>query len=142
MADKCMFCDFRDECQILKDYDYWTLIIAEGQLPLGWCIAFLKRHIESFEELTDKELLELKQVVAELKSALDKTFKPDWFNVMQLGNMEHHLHLHLVPRYKKPREFGGRTFVDQDYGHMIVDRWKPESKAFLTRLAGYIKENL
>lgn len=136
-----MFCGFGKEFQIVKDYDSWTLIVAEGQLPLGWCICFLKRHVEFFEDLTDEEVLELKQVVAELKSALGKTFKPDWFNVMQLGNMEHHLHFHLVPRYKEPREYDGRTFTDQDYGHMIVDRWKPESKDFLTRLADYIREN-
>ena len=137
-----MFCGFKREYQIVKDYSSWTLILAEGQLPLGWCITFLKRHIEFFEELTDEELLELKQVITELKWALGKTFRPDWFNVMQLGNAENHLHVHLVPRYKEPREYGGRTFADQDYGKMIIDRWEPESEEFLIGLGNHIRENM
>jgi diadenosine tetraphosphate (Ap4A) HIT family hydrolase len=45
--------------------------------------------------------LELKLIVKEWRSAMNKAFEPDWFNVMQLGNMTKHLHFQLVPRYKK-----------------------------------------
>ena len=127
---------------IIKDYKHWTLVLAKSQSILSWTIAFLKRHIQSFEELTDEELLEIKQVIKELKSALNKTFKPDWFNVMQLGNLVPHLHIHLVPRYKEVRKYDGRIFVDKDYGKMIPNKWKPEDKKFLTRLTNHLKDNI
>lgn len=137
-----MFCDFKNRYLILKDYNYWTLSLADSQFLIGWSHAFLKRHVRFFEELTDEELFELKQVIKELKKALKKTFNPDWFNVMQLGNMTPHLHFQLVPRYKDKRTFDGRTFTDNTWGKMIPNRWETESEEFLTRLAGYIKENL
>jgi diadenosine tetraphosphate (Ap4A) HIT family hydrolase len=142
MKDKCNLCNPKEEYLRLKEYKYWTLYIAESQFILGWTYAALKRHIFFFEELTDEELSELKKVISDIKSALDKTFKPDWFNVMQLGNMTKHIHFQLVPRYKSPRIYDGRTFVDPDWGNMIINRWKPESKEFLTKLANHIKENI
>ena len=33
-----------------------------------------------------------------------------------LGNTFRHLHVHLVPRYREPREFLGLTFVDARWG--------------------------
>lgn len=138
MTDKCIFCDIKENELTLKEYKYWSLVLAESQFIIGWSHAILKRHAERFEELTDEELIELKQVIKELKSALKKTFKPDWFNVMQLGNMTKHIHFQLVPRYCEPRRFDGRVFIDKDYGKMIVNRWKQEDKKFLLKLKKYI----
>ncbi|HII71969.1 TPA: HIT family protein [Candidatus Woesearchaeota archaeon] len=138
----CKWCNFKDDYLKLKEYTYWDLYLLESHSVLGWCAVALKRHAEYFDDLTDKELIELKQVVSDCRSALDKAFHPDWFNVMQLGNMVRHIHFHLVPRYKDPREFEGRSFVDQDYGKMLVDRWKPEDKEFLTKLADHLRKDL
>jgi diadenosine tetraphosphate (Ap4A) HIT family hydrolase len=139
---ECKFCSFEDQHLILKEYRYWTLSIAESQNLLGWSHAFLKRHVLFFEELTDEEIIELKKVISDLKFTLNKIFKPDWFNVMQLGNMTQHLHFQLVPRYKEKREFEGRIFFDKEYGRMIVDRWNPEEKQFLIKLNKFISREL
>lgn len=76
----------------------------------------LKRHAEFFDELTQEELAELKEVVGEARAALKKTFKPDWFNLTQLGNTCRHLHVNLIPRYKEKREFAEKEFVDESFG--------------------------
>jgi len=136
----CKWCDFKDDYLLLKEYNYWNLYLAESQFILGWSCAVLKRHAEFFDDLTNEELIELKQVVKEFKLALEKVFHPDWFNIMQLGNMVKHIHFQLVPRYEDRKEYEGRTFVDKDYGKMIIDRWKAEDKEFLTRLANHIKK--
>ena len=45
-------------------------------------------------------------------------------NYAWLGNDFHlhngHGHLHLIPRYKTPRSFAGRNFVDDRWGHNYV----------------------
>ena len=140
--DKCAFCEFRDADVVIKDYKHWTLILAESQSVLGWTLAILKRHILFFEELSEEELIELRQAVRDIKCALDKEFQPDWFNVMQLGNATKHLHVHLVPRYRQPRRYAGRVFTDPDYGKMMVDRWNPEEKAFLAELALRLRKSI
>lgn len=109
----------------LKTYTYWRAELSDSFTPIGWTYIVLKRHEEQFEKLHNREIWELKKIIAERKRALTKAFNPDWFNVMQLGNRGRHLHIHLVPRYKHKVVFSGRTFTDPDYGKMLKDRYKP-----------------
>jgi len=127
---------------MIKKYNLWTAEISDSPTPIGWIYIILKRHIEYFDELTNQELIELKKIIKELRQMLIKSFNPDWFNVMQLGNGGRHLHIHLVPRFAKPVKFAGKTFRDPDYGGMIVDRYEPAKKEFLTKLRDYLKSNL
>lgn len=127
---------------ILKEYSLWRAEVSDSPTPIGWTYIILKRHIEYFDELSDKELIEVKKIIKELKKMLIKSFNPDWFNVMQLGNGGKHLHFHLVPRYKKKVRFANRIFSDPDYGKMLIDRYKPDNKEFLLKLRDYLKENL
>lgn len=139
---KCKWCDFDNKSLIIKEYKYWQLSLAESQTLLGWTHASLKRHICFFEELKNEELVELKTIIKEIKEALNKTFKPDWFNVMQLGNMTPHLHVQLIPRYKEKRYFAGREFIDKKYGRPIPDEWVIEDGIFLGKLRDYIKKEM
>ncbi len=139
---KCKWCDFDSKSLLIKEYKYWKLSIAESQIILGWTKASLKRHIYFFEELNNEELIELKLIIKEIKEALNKTFKPDWFNVMQLGNITRHLHFQLVPRYKKKRFFAGREFIDKTYGKPISDEWIIEDDVFLKKLRDHIKKEM
>lgn len=139
---KCKWCDLDNRSLLVKEYKYWNLSIAESQILIGWTHASLKRHIRFFEELRDEELIELKKVIKEIKEALNKTFKPDWFNLMQLGNITSHLHLHLVPRYKEKRFFAGRVFIDKNYGRPVSDEWIVEEDALLKKIKDRIKKEL
>ncbi len=138
----CKWCDFDNESLIIKEYDYWKLSVAESQILLGWTHASLKRHIHFFEELKDEELLELRSIVNDIKRALRKTFKPDWFNIMQLGNMTKRLHFQLVPRYKEKRVFAGRVFIDKTFGKPITDKWIVENSVFLEKLRDHIRKEI
>ncbi len=138
----CMFCEPDNPLFVLKEYPHWILRLSRSQQVPGWCHASLKRHAEQFEEMTDEELSELKQVITEWKRALHMAFNPDWFNVMQLGNADKHLHFQLVPRYQGKRNFEGREFADKDYGKMIISVWKPEDEGFLKKLKDHIAQHL
>ncbi len=142
MSEDCLFCGFAEKHLILKEYDYWLFVLEKNQNPLGWTLAILKRHVTHFKELTEEELLELQQIVKDAESAIGKLFNHDWFNVMQLGNFMPHLHCHLVPRYEKPREYAGRTFIDEHWGGILKSEWKEEPKKFLTKLADEIRAQL
>lgn len=137
MNDDCHFCHFKNKYLILKEYKYWNLSLSESQVLIGWCQASLKRHILFFEELDDKELQELKTVVSDWKRMVEK-FHPDWFNVMQMGNLVKHLHFQLVPRYKNEVKYEKRIFTDKSYGRPVLDIWEPEKDEFLLRLKRHL----
>ena len=69
------------------------------------------RHIKDMEQLKKEELLDLWQVLKQTKKLIQKTLKPDGFNVgINLGRVsgagiDKHLHIHVVPRWKGDTNF-------------------------------------
>ncbi len=105
----------------LKEYMHWHLEVSFLQHTFGNYIVFCKRQgVQKISELRDEELLELKQVLKEIETALleNPTFKPIRFNYWQMGNGLKHLHFHGIPRYDSPREFLERTWIDPEPGHI------------------------
>ncbi len=96
--------------------DHWTLALNENQATLGRVYFALNRHETDIAALSDAEVLSLWTLVRETKAALTQLFAPDHFNFMFLMNLTPHVHFHIFPRYAGPREFGGETFTDPEYG--------------------------
>src|SRR5688572_30681845 len=108
---------------VLKEYQYWTLLLNESQRYLGRAVVWLARpgDMQKFSGLWAGELVELQLITREYEAALERVgFKPDHMNSAMLGNEVQvhngHGHLHLIPRYKEPREFMGVSFVDDRWG--------------------------
>lgn len=71
----------------------------------GHALVIPKRHVLSFFELREEELQELYDALCRLKEKIDKEHHPDGYNVgindgEAAGRTIHHLHVHLIPRYK------------------------------------------
>lgn len=70
-----------------------------------------KRHVDSLESLSDREKLDWLVLYQEILQTLKKTLRPQGFNVgMNIGivggaGVPHHLHLHIVPRWKGDTNF-------------------------------------
>lgn len=137
----CRMCEVPQH-RIVKEYTYWTVHVADSQQLLGYLNISLKEHKEQIVDLTDEELLEFRQVCSEMQAALSRCFQPDWWNYQQMGNMTRYLYFHLIPRYKHPRLFEGRQFVDERFGKLPERRWVFEEEDFLERLAKKIKERV
>lgn len=102
---------------VVKDYKYWSLQVNEDQSYLGRSVIWCKREdADDLEEANPEEQEELFLILSELKRVLSKTFKPDLLNYTFLGNKSPHLHCHVIPRYRAPREFAGETFIDKKWG--------------------------
>jgi diadenosine tetraphosphate (Ap4A) HIT family hydrolase len=138
----CPHCEIPWPHRIVKRSDHWTAHVADSQQLLGYLVISLHTHKEMLIDLTPEELSDLQELMRDLQHALGKAFSPDWYNYMQMGNFQRHLHLHLIPRYKQPRLFDGRQFVDERFGKLPERRWVFEEEGFLTALAEKIKEKL
>jgi diadenosine tetraphosphate (Ap4A) HIT family hydrolase len=108
----------------VKHYTHWTLRIEEKQRYLGQAMAWLERdgNLQRFSSLTEAERNELWNIVLpEYEKAIQELWQPDHMNYAWLGNNvdahNGHGHLHLIPRYKMPRIFAGREFVDGRWGY-------------------------
>ena len=73
---------------------------------------FARRHAEDIRELTDSEKRELQGLTEKCMCVLDRLYEPQGYNIgCNIGEASGasipHLHIHVVPRYR--REIG---FVD------------------------------
>ena len=139
---KCNLCNINEYVFLIKKFKYWDLCVGNYQHTLGSLVIVLKKHKELFSDLNKNDIIEMLSIVKTGQKILTKKFNPDWFNVQQNGNWEHHLHIHITPRYKKHRRFDGRIFNDKSFGQPVQYTNKSEKIKYLNKLTDILKENL
>ena len=78
-------------------------------------------------ELTDEERSAYFADIDRVAKALHKAFHPDKINYGAYGDTGHHLHFHLVPKYRDGYEWGGvfamnpkeKYLTDVEYQELI-----------------------
>ncbi len=120
----------------VKEYRHWSLEVSFRQHTLRCFIIFSKRKIERISDLKNEEIIELKSIMRAIEATLFKMFKPDRFNYLQMGNELHHLHFHVIPRYKSSRKFLNKEWKDKAFGHPPI--WRKEEVGIM--LVKKIKE--
>lgn len=128
----------------LKEFDHWIWEVSYRQHTLGCFILFAKRPIERLSQLKPKEMTSLVNVMKEVEETYSriKTFNPDRFNYWQMGNYLHHLHIHGFPRYKEPRFFNERKWVDRTWGTVPVWSRKNVGHELVAKIRDEIKPHL
>lgn len=103
---------------LIKSYKHWEIYLHENQCYIGRVFVLLKddEHIEDFLAIEGEAREEFFQAGHDVKSALKTLFQPDKMNYAALSNTSSRIHVHIVPRYKDPREFQGKVFTDTRWG--------------------------
>jgi diadenosine tetraphosphate (Ap4A) HIT family hydrolase len=110
----CPLCDANLK-PVIAGSDHWRLVLNRNQNLLGKCFLVVRRHIEAVPQLTLAEWTDLHRQLARTTRVLALAFRPDHFNYAFLQNQDHHVHLHVIPRYAGSRVFAGVAFDDPDY---------------------------
>ncbi|MFN8578452.1 MAG: HIT domain-containing protein [Candidatus Sericytochromatia bacterium] len=122
---KCILCAVVDKDPNVSNLDVYrtkNFIVSANLFPYnpGHLMIFPIRHIETIEDFTDEEALELHHLQLKSLKILRNNYNCQSFNVgynigSSSGASIDHLHLHIVPRY--PREIG---FIDVIGGARIL----------------------
>lgn len=84
-----------------------NVYIFKEQSHPGRVIVAHKKHVSEIIELTDEERNQFFNDINTVSNAIHKVFNPDKVNYGAYGDTGHHLHFHLVPKYKDDFEWNG-----------------------------------
>ena len=97
-----------------------TVYLFKEQSHPGRVIVASKHHVSEMLELSLEERTAFIEDVVTTANAIHKVFHPDKVNYGMYGDTGHHLHMHLVPKYKDEFEWGGTFAMDQEAGRSAV----------------------
>ena len=110
-------------CEVESSKGY----LFKEQSHLGRVIVAHKKHVSELVELSQEELHLYFDEVAKVANVLHKLFQPEKVNYGAYGDTGHHLHFHLVPKYKDGYEWGGvfamnpgeKYLTEQEYAELV-----------------------
>lgn len=134
----CAYCMREDNPTLLDAFGIFIcqlsvsdLILFKEQSHPGRCIVAYRDHVSELTELSDQERNAFFADVARAARAIHAAFQPDKVNYGAYGDTGHHLHFHLVPKYKDQFEWGGvfqmdpkRVTLSQDDYSAMVEKLK------------------
>ena len=109
------------------------LILFKEQSHRGRVIVASKQHVDDISCMSEGDAAAFMADVRHVAVVLHKVFSPDKINFGAYGDTMHHLHVHIVPKYRDDEfEFGdvfamnpGRVLLSNeeyaDLGKLIVD---------------------
>jgi len=70
----------------------------------GHCLITPRRHFAEYFQATTEEKVAIWALVDEMKTIIDRDYKPDGFNIgvnigAAAGQSVPHIHIHMIPRY-------------------------------------------
>ena len=83
------------------------VILFKEQSHRGRVIVACKRHVDDITQLSREDRVQYLEDVNHVAEILHEVFHPDKINFGAYGDTMHHLHFHLVPKYKDGYEWGG-----------------------------------
>lgn len=105
--DYCLFCDRKnsEKHKIIHENSLFYARWDNFPVSKGHAEIVPKKHIESFFDLTNDELIQLFDLLKTVKGTIQNKHNPDAYNIgindgEEAGRTIHHLHLHIIPRYK------------------------------------------
>ena len=100
----CPFCTLHEDR--LVDQNDLAVVIRDGfPVSPGHTLVIPKRHVGSFFELDQDEVLSMLALLKTAKVVIHEELKPDSYNIgindgPQAGQTVPHVHMHLIPRYR------------------------------------------
>jgi diadenosine tetraphosphate (Ap4A) HIT family hydrolase len=104
----CVFCQIARD-NVLVENEYFIAVRDIHPVAPGHCLIIARRHVASFFELSQEEMVSLHDLASLLKTKLDQEYAPDGYNLgmncgAAAGQSVFHFHMHVIPRYGGDRK--------------------------------------
>ena len=105
MKDDYRFCTSKPGRQLIVESEFGFAAFDRHPASDGHFLVIPYRHFASYFDIQDDEREDLWTLVAKGKAIVDKEWSPDGYNIginvgEAAGQSIHHLHIHVIPRYK------------------------------------------
>ena len=117
----------------IGELDTCKVYLFKEQSHRGRIIAAHKKHVGDLTQLSVEERNAYFEEIAHLSRVLQKVFKPNKVNYGAYGDTGHHLHFHLVPKYKDEFEWGGvfemnpqKVYLTNEAYELLIQQIKAE----------------
>lgn len=110
---------FHPDSTLIKEFDYWVILVRENQLTLGDCYFVLKRQIPTFSETTAEEMAELSIAMKWYEDKCRTLYGAEKFNYIAAMMRDNFVHFHAFPRYSKPVERFGKEWIDERWPGLV-----------------------
>lgn len=99
------------------------LYLFKEQSHPGRVIVAHKSHVGDITELSDTDRNNYFADINKVANALHQAFHPDKINFGAYGDTGHHLHFHLVPKYKDEVEWGTVFAMNPDKTYLSDEQY-------------------
>ena len=102
----CIFCKFKNDPSVQIEHNELAFVIPDGYpVSLGHTLIIPKRHIKSYFDLTNEELIAMNDLANKVKKNIIQINNPEGFNIgfndgEVAGQTIMHCHMHIIPRFK------------------------------------------
>jgi len=100
---------------LVKEYDYWVVLLRPDQVTLGSLVIACKENAESVPLISKEANQEFQKVCLDMERLIGKVFKADKFNYLALMMVDKQVHFHFLPRYKEGIQFEQVVFKDKSW---------------------------
>lgn len=117
----CAYCMREENPSLYQKFAYPVCQMTSGYLYLfkeqskkGRVVLAYKEHVGEMGEISSEERKVFFDDVAKVASVIHELFHPDKVNYGMYGDTGHHMHMHIVPKYKGGDEWGGTFQMNPD----------------------------
>jgi len=118
--------------------DYWDVVHSYNTALPGWLVLVIRRHIESLDQMTDAEALELGLLIRKTSVALKEITGCLKTYVIQFAEAkEHpHVHFHIVPRMADQPQNRKSIFI---FGYLGVEEEERVSEEEMNEIGRQVR---
>lgn len=121
----CSACDLvsSNSPLLVAARDGFTVHGLNGPTPIpAWAVVTSNRHVRGVYDLSDDEWRSLGPLINAVMNAQRRALSAEHVYLFAIGDVLHHAHLHLIPRYPDtPERLKGRGAFDTRPGDHIAD---------------------
>jgi diadenosine tetraphosphate (Ap4A) HIT family hydrolase len=97
---------------LIREFDHWLVLLRPAQVTLGSLVLAAKSDATSYSALPRAAFTEQADAIAAIEKALAAFTSYERINYLMLMMVDPNVHFHVIPRYSKPRSWGGTEFPD------------------------------